>query len=53
MLIPEFPSYPNYRFGVKSSGVSEQLAQVNMVGSFELVLNDDWPVAVQIGSEDI
>lgn len=53
MLVAEFAREPNDYVGIESSGVSEELPKVIVVGRLQLVLYDNRAVSAQVGRENI
>ena len=53
VLVAEFPREPHNHVCVVTCGVGEQFSQMVVIRVFELVLNDNWPILVQVGCQNI
>ena len=53
MLVAKFTRQPYDYICVESGSIRQQLAKVVVVGGLQLVLNDNWSVSVEVGSENI
>lgn len=53
VFIPELFGNPDYHMSVKSSRIGEQLAEVSVIGGFELIFNNDRAATPRVTRQDI